>query len=210
MTQPLTNYEVNMPNAIWHGDLHEVVRMGEMRYLYMLIDDYSRFITAYAYFDTKEAWRTTEIFNTACQQYGDPLVYWSDNGTENEGDFKKNLQEKGIEHIYTRPYHPQANGKIERIWRDVNTFISNAETFDEVLEETKQFVIAHNNSLSHTTLEMIHGTKPAFPIDFFNQPKASSIDEVRIKVCFKEETLEEFLIKAKELKKRYKKKHKKH
>ena len=184
--------------------------MGETRYLYMLIDDYSRFITAYAYFDTKEAWRTTDIFNTACQQYGDPLVYWSDNGTENEGDFMKNLQEKGIEHVYTKPYHPQGNGKIERIWRDVNTFISNAETFDEVLAETKKFVIAHNNALSHTTLESIHGVKPAFPIDFFNHPKASSIDEVRIKVCSKEETLEEFLIKAKELKKRYKKKHKRH
>lgn len=47
----------------------------------------------------------------------------SDNGPEfrgsleNEHPFETMCQQLGIEHWYTKPYHPQTNGKIEAFWR---------------------------------------------------------------------------------------------
>ena len=206
----LSKYEVDKPNAIWHGDLHEVQRRGEKHYLYMIVDDYSRFITGFQYLETKEAEGTKLCFMNACENYGPPLVYWSDNGTENEGVFQDNLEANNIEHIYTKPYHPQANGKIERIWLDLIRFISDADTFDKVLHGTNEFVIAHNTKWSHSTLQQLYGVKPAFPIDFFNQEKANNMDEVKIKVSDIEESLSNFVIKAKSQHARIKKRFNKH
>jgi transposase InsO family protein len=47
----------------------------------------------------------------------------SDNGTEFKGSLEREhpfeimCQQLGIKHIYTKPYHPQTNGKIEAFWR---------------------------------------------------------------------------------------------
>ena len=34
--------------------------------------------------------------------------------------FKRMLQELGIKHLYTKPYKPQTNGKVERLWKTIN------------------------------------------------------------------------------------------
>lgn len=50
-------------------------------------------------------------------------VLMSDNGPEFKGSLEREhpfelmCQQLGIKHIYTRPYHPQTNGKIEAYWR---------------------------------------------------------------------------------------------
>ena len=45
--------------------------------------------------------------------------------------------ELGIKRRYTRPYRPQANGKVERFWRTLNEDLLHETTFESV-EELKE------------------------------------------------------------------------
>ena len=66
------------------------------------------------------------MFNMIKKQYGIEVVM-SDNGAEfGSGPFNKHkenhpverlLMEMQMKHLYTKPYHPQTNGKIERFWK---------------------------------------------------------------------------------------------
>jgi transposase InsO family protein len=60
----------------------------------------------------------------------------SDNGPEFKGALSKEhpfetmCQELGIKHIYTRPYRPQTNGKIEAFWRILKSEFFYPNSFD--------------------------------------------------------------------------------
>ena len=60
----------------------------------------------------------------------------SDNGTEFKGTiatehpFEIMCQEIGIKHIYTRPYRPQTNEKIEAFWKIIKKEFFYPNTFD--------------------------------------------------------------------------------
>ena len=51
---------------------------------------------------------------------GQNLVQGQWQKTKAQTPFKRMLQELGIKHLYTKPYKPQTNGKVERLWRTMN------------------------------------------------------------------------------------------
>ena len=103
-------YEVNMPNAIWHGDIHEITLDSEKLPLFALLDDYSRFIVAWKILPDKTSSSVRDVFIDAINEFGKPLTYWSDNGPENRGELQSFLDDQNIVHFFTKPYNPQANG----------------------------------------------------------------------------------------------------
>ncbi len=60
----------------------------------------------------------------------------SDNGTEFKGSlerehpFEMMCVELGIKHIYTKPYRPQTNGKIEAFWKIIKNEFFYPNSFD--------------------------------------------------------------------------------
>jgi transposase InsO family protein len=61
------------------------------------------------------------------------------------------LKELGIRHIYTRPYRPQTNGKVERLWGTLEEELL-SETYEsrEALEEGLQrYIIYYNEHRPH-------------------------------------------------------------
>ena len=62
----------------------------------------------------------------------------SDNGPEFRGNLDKEhpfevmCKELGIKHRYTRPYHPQTNGKVEAFWRIIKREFFYPNTFDSL------------------------------------------------------------------------------
>ncbi len=50
-------------------------------------------------------------------RFGDPKILQSDNGTEFQGFVKKMCIDRGITVINSSPYHPQSQGKVERVHR---------------------------------------------------------------------------------------------
>lgn len=82
----------------------------------------------------------------------------SDNGPEFKGvlskehPFETMCNELGIKHIYTKPYHPQTNGKIEAFWRILkgeffypNTF----ESQEDIVLNLGNFLFEFNHLRRH-------------------------------------------------------------
>ncbi|GAH84936.1 unnamed protein product, partial [marine sediment metagenome] len=62
----------------------------------------------------------------------------SDNGPEFKGSldrehsFEMMCDQLGIKHIYTRPYRPQTNGKVEAFWKIIKNEFFYPNSFDSV------------------------------------------------------------------------------
>ena len=65
-----------------------------------------------------------------------------------------------MKHIYTKPYRPQTNGKIERFWKTLKEdFIEDAlyQNLDDLKDELLGFLIYYNQHRPHSAID---GKKP--------------------------------------------------
>ena len=136
-------------------------------YLLGIIDDYSRIAWAEV-IDNKKAltvmFATLKAFNILNKQYNIQIDrVMTDNGaefgggknTKNKEDhpFERLLLEMDMKHTYTRPYHPQTNGKIERFWKTLNEdFIEDARYNDieDLKNELIGFLVYYNEHRPHS------------------------------------------------------------
>jgi len=105
---------------------------------------------------------TVRRLNTPCrfwkrgsERYGAPQEILTDNGTQfvstrdpetADPAFRKFLEYHGVRHIWARVNHPQADGKIERSFCEVEWRIQRFGTIDEV-------VTWHNEIYPHSSLD---------------------------------------------------------
>ncbi len=163
----IVRYVADKSNAIWHGDIHYLNLNGETKYIYAIIDDYSRFICCAEILESKSCEKVAECLVSACCNYTKPLIYWSDNGGENLGkEIKKVYKQWDICHIRTKPYNPAANGKIERWWQGVEKRIKRCQTWQEIDVAIKKFTEDYNNKIVHTGLPKKNGFHQ-YPAELF-------------------------------------------
>ena len=61
--------------------------------------------------------------------------------------FERMLMEMGLKHRYTKPYRPQTNGKVERLWRTLKDDLIDGTTFDSIdhfKDELFQYLVYYN------------------------------------------------------------------
>lgn len=113
-------YERRKANSLWHTDFTTL----NGKQLILFEDDATRFIVGYGLFDSATAENALQVYAVAVQKYGVPRQLLSDNGshfcnTHDNRDarhvFHRGVVSSGCEHIFTRPAHPQCNGKLERL-----------------------------------------------------------------------------------------------
>ena len=138
-------------------------------YLIGLIDDKSRILALTLSKDIKALtvmFKTLGMINFFKDVYNIEFKeILTDNGPEfGEGKQKNNkdnhpferlLQELNIKHRYSRPYHPQTNGKIERIWRIIDEELLEGMVFkneEHLKEEIMKYNIYYNEYRKHTSL----------------------------------------------------------
>ena len=120
-------YERKHSNSMWHTDYKQ---LDDGRWLISYEDDASRFITGWGAFGEATAGHAIEVLDRAIAQYGKPKSILTDRGpqfyaTESEkkskgsSEFEKHLEELGIRHILARVAHPQTNGKLERVYGEI-------------------------------------------------------------------------------------------
>ena len=122
-------FEREAPNLLWQMDFKGWVAMGNGQRLHPLtvVDDHSRFALCLAAGVSQTNAAVQAMLTPVFQRYGLPQAMFVDNGTpwgDSSGarwsHFGVWLLKLGVDVIYSRPYHPQSRGKIERFHRSLN------------------------------------------------------------------------------------------
>ena len=155
-----------------HLDCHHLSKdliVGSRRryYLVSLLDSCTRLAWAEVVDDVKSLsvmFASLKSINLLNVEYGLQFeAILTDNGPEvaskgskDNHPFERLLTELGIKHLYTRPYRPQTNGKVERFWRTLNEDLLEDTTFESVEElkqELMEYLLYYNMERPHQGLD---------------------------------------------------------
>lgn len=174
-------YLMSKLGELVHIDLHQVpkgITIGEPNktyYLLGVLDDFSRVCWIELLEDKKALtvmFGVLKAFNMLRMKYGIEIeAVMTDNGAEfGSGKFAKNkenhpferlLMEMQMKHLYTKPYRPQTNGKIERLWKTLKEDLLEDSLFEnkeDFVNEILRYIIYYNEHRPHSA---INGLCPA-------------------------------------------------
>ena len=118
-------FRAKFQNELWQVDLKEFKFDGKKYFIFVVVDDYSRFILCLDLFDHCPT--TNELTSVLQKLNVKPQKILSDHGAQFKEQWKNWCKEIGIEAIFAHPYYPQDNGKVERAIRNL------AEEFVDLL-----------------------------------------------------------------------------
>ena len=116
-------FERATPNQLWQSDIFTFrLRRAERLYVCVFMDDHSRFIVGHALAHHQKSGLVMEALERGLAAYGQPAEVLTDNGRQytvwrGKTEFEETLHRMGIDHIRSRPQHPQTLGKVERFWK---------------------------------------------------------------------------------------------
>lgn len=168
----LNRYHKEYPGQMVHTDSSILPLLrGEAfntprEYLYVFIDDHSRFLFADILPD-QTSWSAAIVLDEALIMFPfDIHTMYSDNGKEFKGAFKHLCCKKDIKQQFTRPYHPQTNGKAERVIKTIKTELLRGHSHlsrEERRRHLYAFVRYYNHVRGHQSLGNVS------PVTFLEQ-----------------------------------------
>jgi putative transposase len=116
-------FEADGPNEIWTGDaLHGPRIDGRKTYLFAFIDDHSRAVVGHRWGFAEDTVRLAAALRPALAARGVPQYVYTDNGSAFVDSWLMRACAKlGIKLVHSAPGRPQGRGKIERLFRTVNS-----------------------------------------------------------------------------------------
>ena len=161
-------FERARPNQLWQSDIFTFTlkRQGQRLYLVCFMDDHSRFITGFGLASRASTDFVLEAVRTAIGAYGPPEEMLTDQGPQyhtwrGKSAFQKEMLKRGINHIVSRPRHPQTLGKVERFWKSLWEECLHAAVFADIEDARArigQYIGHHNFQRPH---QGIGGLVPA-------------------------------------------------
>jgi transposase InsO family protein len=158
MPQEFTRFERADCNELWQSDFKRIGRRRVSRETVTLLDDASRFCLAVAPVIDQTLTSWWEVFWEACGAYGPPEAVLTDNGpafrnnaTWRWSSMDLRLALLGIRSLHGRPYHPQTQGKVERLHGTLEREHPNSEPTQQTLES---FRTRYNWERPHEALDM--------------------------------------------------------
>jgi transposase InsO family protein len=160
------NYVSTYPGDLLQIDTIVKFKNGLKRYIVTAIDNYGKFSFAYTY--TNASSKSTKNFLDKLTNIVPFKInaIQTDNGSEFELYFDKELQRRNIPHYYTYPRCPKMNAYVERFNRTIqeefidyhlNTLIYDTNTFNQ---ELMDWLLWYNTERPHYSL------KQTSPIDY--------------------------------------------
>jgi transposase InsO family protein len=164
---PWQRFEHAHPNALWQMDFKgdfAVLEQGRCHPLTVL-DDHSRYNIVLQACRRTDTATVQACLREAFSRYGLPVRMNTDNGSPwgspgQPGQLTELavwLIRLGIRLGYSRPYHPQTNGKDERFHRSLKAEVLNGRSFvthDQVQCELERWRRIYNHERPHEALDM--------------------------------------------------------
>jgi len=160
-------FERGKPNDLWQIDIAGVQTVGTLGKLYLIaiLDDCSRFIVSVQYFPSQIGVNVLSVIRNALMGYGCPNQIIADNGsqfrnvTKELGNrYTRLLTSLDIEPIYSKPYHPQSKGKLERWFGTVRQMFLPEGRLE--VQKNPEMYLHEFNALFRTWLEWYNYKKP--------------------------------------------------
>jgi len=166
--KPPRRFERARPGELWQSDITSFVlaRPSRRVYLVVFLDDHSRYIVSWGLYLHQKQDIVVEAYLAGVTRFGKPREVLTDQGRQyfawrGKSAFQKLLQKEGVDHVVSRPHHPQTLGKCERLWATVaREFWERAEPRDleEARERLRHFLDHYNHFRPH---QGIDGLVPA-------------------------------------------------
>ena len=182
-----------VPGQVWSMDLIGPLVASEYgnHYVLTMLDHYSGWPEAYPLPGKSNAavWRW--LRNDFLPRHGCPRLLISDQGTEFKSPaFDQWLQHNGIHHRRVTPYHPQANGRVERLNRTLKSMLrklvdGRTHRWEDCLGHALWGIRTNVSSVTNHSPFMLHHARPARApvrdmLDIRNDPDYSYDNRVRL------------------------------
>lgn len=160
-------FERAEPNQLWQSDIFTfLLRRHERLYVAAFLDDNSRYVVSLVLAHHQRSSLVMEALARGIAEYGVPREILTDQGRQyvswrGQTEFGEELRRQGIQHLKSRPHHPETLGKIERFWKTLwEEFLSRTVFADyaDCERRIKLFVQAYNFRRPH---QGIGGLVPA-------------------------------------------------
>ncbi len=164
--KPSRRFERDHPNELWQMDFKGYFALLEGGYCHPLtvIDDHSRFLVGLKACPNETRETVKAQLTLIFQEYGLPERFLMDNGRPWGFDLQAPhtrltvwLIQLGIAISHGRPYHPQTQGKDERLNRTLDIEVIRKHTFSNLLESQKIFdewLPIYNTIRPHEALQL--------------------------------------------------------
>lgn len=151
------------------------------RYVLTLVDRFSRWPEAFPMADMNTITIAGVLVSQYIARFGVPEMITTDQGTQFESKLFRDLaQLLGMERIRTTPYHPQSNGMVERLHRQLKASLRATDSVhwsDSLPLVLLGIRTTVKQDLNHTPAEMLYGENLRLPGEFFVEPcSAQTID----------------------------------
>lgn len=167
MKRKEVRFERAEPNQLWQSDLFTfLLRRHERLYVAAFLDDHSRYLVSLAMAHHQRSSLVLEALTRGMADYGAPREILTDQGRQYTAwrgatEFEAELKRHGIQHLKSRPHHPQTCGKIERFWKTLweellaRTVFAD---FEDCQRRVRLFIQYYNFQRPHQALQ---GLTPA-------------------------------------------------
>jgi transposase InsO family protein len=163
---PYKRFEMDHPNDLWQMDFKGYFQMGNGKRCYPLtvLDDHSRFLLGLRACSDETQDTVQNHVTTLFREFGLPGRMLMDNGNPWGGSpeypytrFTVGLLRLGIQVSHGRPYHPQTQGKDERLHRTLKLELLNSSLFyslDECQPHFDRWRSLYNQERPHEALAL--------------------------------------------------------
>ena len=162
----LKRYQKDHPGEMVHTDssvlslISGEAAITPKEYLYVFIDDYSRTLFADILPD-QTSYSAAIVLDEAIEMLPFKIdCMYSDNGKEFKGEFKHQCRLHNIPQRFARPYHPQSNGKAERVIKTIKQLLRRHRFLNR--EERRRILYAIVRYYNHLRPHQSLGGIPPF------------------------------------------------
>jgi putative transposase len=153
----LRGLSITRANQVWAMDITYVPMRKGFMYLCAIIDLHTRYVVNWSVSNTMTAQWCREVAEEAIEQYGEPEIFNTDQGSQFTSDiFTGTLLNRNIQISMDGKGKAIDNIFIERLWRTVkyeHVYLHVAEDGVHLYEGLKQYFDFYNQERPHQSLE---------------------------------------------------------